>query len=231
MQKATGHLTLESMAEAAWYNRWTINKFKKYLKGNILDVGCGIGNFTNELLKYGEVYAIDIKGIYLEKTKIATGGKAKVGFGDIEKGRFFFKNERFDSIVCLNVLEHIKSDKKALNYLSKLLNPNGHLIIIVPSHPELYGEFDKSIDHFRRYQKDQLKREIQNLGLKIIYAKRINFLGALGWWFSGKILKNKIVGEGKIRMFNLLAPFFLSLENIMEPPLGTSILIIAQKTK
>lgn len=229
MRKTTGHFTLESMAEATWYNNWLVSKFKKYLKGMILEVGCGVGNFTSELLNYGQVYAIDLKEIYLEKTRKLTRGKARVGFGDIEKGNFFFGKEKFDSIVCLNVLEHIKNDKAALKNLCELLNPNGHLIIIVPAHPTLYGKIDQSINHFRRYTKSQFVKLVKDNGLKIVNAKRVNLLGALGWWFSGKILKRTIVDKGKIKIFNLLAPLFLRLESIVETPLGISVLIIAQK--
>ncbi|MDP2684909.1 MAG: class I SAM-dependent methyltransferase, partial [bacterium] len=60
MSDSAGGETLESMSQAVWYNRWTLNKFKKYLNGDILEIGCGIGNFTKELAKYGKVWAIDI---------------------------------------------------------------------------------------------------------------------------------------------------------------------------
>lgn len=225
----TGRQTLESMSQALWYNRWTLKKFQKFLHGRILEVGCGIGNFTKELTSYGEVFAIDIEKGYIDKTKKLVGEKAQVGFGDVEQGRYFFKDKTFDNIVCLNVLEHIENERKALQNLYKLLKRGGVLILLVPSHPTLYGEIDRSIGHFRRYDKEKLIKQLTSVEFKVLEGRRINLLGGLGWWISGRILKDNIVREGRIKVFNLIAPLVLSFESIFEPPFGTSVLIIATK--
>lgn len=229
MKNPQGADTLESMSQAQWYNQWTVNKFKQYLKGEILEVGCGIGNFTNFLAKYGDVSAIDINREYAEQTKRLVKGKAKVGFGDIEKGQYFFNDRNFDVVVCLNVLEHIKDDKRALNNLYNLLKKGGFLILLVPSHEFLFGGIDKSLGHYRRYNKQQLTKMSSSIGFKIIKARILNMLGALGWWFASRVLSNSKVEEGKIQLFNFFAPIVLPLEDIVEPPFGTSILIICQK--
>lgn len=220
--------TLESMTQAVWYNRWTLKKFAKYLKGDILEVGCGIGNFTNALTRYGRVFAIDIDKNYLNKIKLSLNN-GQVGVGDIERGEYFFTSQTFDSIVCLNVLEHIENDNRALNNLFKLLKPDGILILLVPAHPFLYGAIDKSIGHFRRYIKKKLSQRMEKMGFKIILSRSINLLGAIGWFVAGKILNESKIENKKLKIFNLLAPLFLSIENIVEPPFGTSILIVAQK--
>lgn len=224
-----GQKTLESMNQAIWYNQWTMKKFLPYLKGEILEVGCGIGNFTTFLTGYGRVWAIDINKDYLASTKQVINGKGKVGIGDIEKGEFFFGDRKFNCIVCINVLEHIRDDISALNNLFKLLKKGGILILIVPSHQFLYGQIDKSIGHFRRYKKAELVNKLRELRFEIIESKKLNFLGALGWFIVGKILKENIVKEKNVKIFSLIAPLALSLENLIEPPIGTSILIIAQK--
>lgn len=229
MKNSNAKDTLESMSQAAWYNQWTLNKFKKFLSGEILEVGCGIGNFTNDLAKYGKVWAIDINNEYVEQAKNRVAEKAHIGSGDIEKGEYFFNDKKFDIVVCLNVLEHIKEDMKAVNNLYNLLKKGGKLILLVPVHRFLYGEIDRAIGHFRRYDKTELTKELKKSGFKIIFLRSINFLGALGWFLTGKILQKKIVGEGNIKIFNLLAPIILSVENLIEPPVGTSIIIVAQK--
>lgn len=222
-----GFETLENMNQAKFYNKWTLKKFEKYLKGSILEVGCGIGNFTATLSIYGDVTAIDIDQNLIKKfTNKNTD--IKVGFGDIEKGDYFFPKKTFDTIVCINVLEHIENDEKALENIYKLLKKDGNLIILVPIYNFLYGEIDRSIGHFRRYEPDDLVRRIKNHGYKIISHKKLNFLGAIGWFISGKIMKNTKVTESKIKLFNLISPILI-LERIIEPPVGTSILIIAQK--
>lgn len=224
-----GKQTLESMNQAVWYNKWTLNKFKKFLNGEILEVGCGIGNFTSTLVNYGQVWAIDINNEYIEKTKDKVKGKARVGFGDIEKGKYFFPSRKFDVIVCLNVLEHIKDDAAAGNNLYQLLRKGGKLILLAPAHWFLYGEIDRSIGHFRRYNKRGLIKQLGGVGFKVTWSRNINFLGALGWFITGRILKKEKVDGKAIKIFNLIAPFFLSPEDLFEPPIGTSILVVAKK--
>ncbi len=221
-----GTQTLESMSQAVWYNQWTVKKFESFLKGDILEVGCGIGNFTNFLKKYGNVWVIDINENYLKQS---ADPDIKIGLGDIEKGEYFFTKQKFDTIVCLNVLEHIKDDKRALKNMQELLKTDGHLILLVPAYDFLFGEIDKSIGHFRRYDKNQLKSLLNDMDFKIIKSRVINFLGGIGWFLSSKLFSENRINESKIKVFNFIAPFFLSLENLIEPPLGTSILIIAKK--
>lgn len=224
-----GQDTLESMSQAVWYNQWTLKKFLPYLRGEILEVGCGIGNFTLSLTECGAVWAIDISREYIKETKRLIGNKAQIGFGDIERGKYFFGSQKFDSIVCLNILEHIKDDNLAINNLFKLLKNEGTLILLVPAHQFLYGEIDKAIGHFRRYTKLEIIKKLQTAGFMILKQRRINFLGAVGWLLTGKIFREAAVGYKKIKMFNLVAPLTLPLEDLIEPPLATSILVIAKK--
>lgn len=226
----TGEETLESMGQAIWYNNWTMKKIVPYLKSDVLEVGCGIGNFTRTLTDYGRVWAIDIKESYISQLKKSAGSKMNVGLGDIEKGKYFFDKRKFNSIVCLNVLEHIDNDNQALKNLYQLLSSNGVLIMIVPSHPFLYGSIDRLIGHYRRYTKEDVGEKLKLAGFNIIKSRRLNFLGAIGWFISGKILKEEKVKEGKIKLFNILAPFILPIEDWIEPLFGTSILVIAQKS-
>lgn len=228
MSSNNGTQTLESMSQAVWYNRWTVSKFRAFLKGKILEVGCGIGNFTEILTDYGEVFAVDIDKNNLYVCKKSAKG-AKVGFGDIEKGSVFFDDQLFDTIVCLNVLEHIKDDAAALENMYNLLKKGGVLILLVPANKSLFGQIDKSIGHFRRYDKKELVNFLENKGFKVIRKRVINLLGALGWFFSAKVFKNDGVGKGQVKVFDFIAPFVLPLEDIIEPPIGTSILVIAKK--
>lgn len=227
----SGQKTLESMSQAEWYNKWTLAKFASYLQGDILEIGCGIGNFTKSLLKFGNVWAIDINEENLNQTKAVVRNKAKVGFGDIEQNQYFFTKKSFDCIVCINVLEHIREDVRALRNMYKLLKKGGVLIILVPAHPFLFGSIDESIGHFRRYEKNDLLNLLKTSGFVFDYTRTLNFLGAIGWFISGKILKEKKVDKDKINLFNLIASPFLFLEDLIKPSFGTSILVIAKKKK
>lgn len=223
------HATLESMSMSLWYNQWTLAHFDRYLTGDILEIGSGIGTFTRSLAGFGPVWAIDIDGHCVSQTRKIRNSAVHAGFGDIEKNTFFFRQHTFDSIICLNVLEHIRDDARALKNMYALLNPGGVLILLVPAHPELLGSIDKAIGHYRRYTKSSLIKTVDPAGFSILSVRRLNFFGALGWWFSGKILKQPTVRPGKLMIFNLIAPVLLPVENFIEPPLGTSYLLIAQR--
>lgn len=222
-------LTLESMGEAGRYNLWILKQFSQYLKGDILEVGCGIGNFTQYLVDFGQVWTFDSNKSYINKLKKKFTNVVNIGVGDIEKGIYFFDNKKFDSIVCLNVIEHIKDDTKSLINLNKLLKKGGCLILLVPSHQLFFGKIDESIGHFRRYDKASLAVLLKNSGFKIILIKRLNLLGALGWFIAGKVLKDESVKKGRMKIFNIIAPLFLFIEKFFEPPLGISVLTIAKK--
>lgn len=220
--------TLESMSQARWYNKYLLRLIEPYLKGDTLEVGAGIGNFTTELRKDSRlnVWAIDINKKYQKELQTILGDNA--GWGDIEKGQYFFSSKKFETIILLNVLEHIKDDQQALENLVNLLRPQGLLILLLPAHQFLYGSIDESIDHYRRYNKKAINKLLQQR-LSIIYSRRINMLGALGWYVSGKILKCRYVTSGNIKIFNLLAPIFLHIESFFNPPFGLSYLIVAKK--
>lgn len=225
-----GQLTLESMSMAPQYNKWILKKFSKYLKGDILEIGSGIGNFTKLLVKYGDVWASDISKDYLSKIKEEIPEIKGIGVADIEQGRYFFKDQKFDVIVCLNVVEHIKNDDKAFQNLQKLLKPKGILVLIVPSGMKLYGKIDTAIGHFRRYDKTKLQKQLYKAGFKILKARLLNFIGGLGWFVSGRVFKQTTVKKSNVKIFNAISPFFLLLERFWEPPLATSVFIIARKS-
>ncbi len=223
--------TLESMNQAMWYNRWTLSKFSKYLRGDILEVGCGIGNFTPALTAYGRVWAFDVDRHAVTQTQKRVNNGASVGHGNIENGSYFFKNKRFASIVCLNVLEHVKGDQQAIQNMQKLLVPEGHLILLVPIHASLFGTIDRAIAHQRRYMPNKLITQLKRHGFRIVSQRKLNLFGAIGWYISGKILKRTSINSAYIRLFNLFSPLLLPLEDLVPPPFGTSILVIAQKSR
>lgn len=222
-------ITLESMSQATGYNTWVKNKFTKYLYGSILEIGCGIGNFSKYLSKYGSLTAIDINKEYVNQAQSRINKGAEVGLGDIEKGVYFFKDRKFDTVVCINVLEHIEDDKQALININKLLTKDGNLILLVPTHQFLYNLIDKSIGHFRRYEKEKLRLLLIDCNFEIVKARNLNFLGGIGWFIAGKLFNDSKVSEEKIKVFNFISPVFLALEGIFEPPFGTSVLFVLKR--
>lgn len=214
----TGKRTLEIMSKASWYNNWLLSQIKGYLKGNILEVGAGSGNFTSKLSKYGKVTAIDYDNIY-----------KNANYGDIENGKYFFKNRKFDTIVCMNVLEHIKDDKKALRNIFNLLNLGGKLILLVPAHQWAFGPMDAGLGHFRRYTKSGVEKLLHYSQFTIHSSRYLNWLGLIGWFVNATILSKKLIPEGQLGIFDKIARPFLFFEKFIKPHFGLSVLVIGEK--
>ncbi len=228
-----GHKTLETMAFARWYNKWIFSLIKKDLGEDILEVGAGIGNFTDLLKQAGKVVAIDIDKKYLSNLKRRFGRRILVGFGDIEKNTLFFSKsqsaKKFDSIVCLNVLEHIQEDLKALENMAKLLKPKGKLFLLVPAHKILFSKFDEELGHYRRYTKNDVESKLKRAGFNDANVFYLNWWGALGWFFFIKLFRNTDMPRPPVLIFDLLGRLFLLPEKLIKPPFGLSVFAISQK--
>ena len=227
MNKA-GVETLETMATADWYNNWLFSFIKPHIKGEILEVGVGIGNFIKMLSKRGRVTAIDVNKDYIKMLKDKKL-VSSVGYGDVEKGRYFFGDKKFDSIVCLNVVEHIRNDKKAVSNMNKLLKKGGKLILLIPAHNYLFSNFDKELGHFRRYSKKEVAELIENSGFENIDVRYINWWGAIGWFVLLKLTGRKDMPRPPVKIFDLLARILLLPEKLFRVPFGLSIIAIAEK--
>lgn len=225
-----GAETLKRMDTARFYNEEIFSLAKPFLKGDILEVGCGIGSFTEKLISVGNVTAIDIEKYYISKTKKALGKRAHVGFGDIEKGKYFFdSSKRFDSIICLNVLEHIQNDTKTLQNIYSLLRKKGTVFLLTPAHPAFFGSLDKGLGHARRYTKSDVRAKFLKAGFKVKRVYYFNSFGGLGWFLNSKLLRRKILPRHQLKVFSIVGRIPLFFEKFVKPPFGLSVVIIASK--
>jgi 2-polyprenyl-3-methyl-5-hydroxy-6-metoxy-1,4-benzoquinol methylase len=221
--------TLKRMEKISFYNEWLVGNVKKYLGGEILEIGCGIGNMTEILIKYGNVTATDYDKYYIANAKKRLKNKVKVGFGDAETGKFFFKNRKFDVVINFNVLEHIKNDEAAIENMGNVLKKGGKLAIVTPAHKILFGTLDKNLDHYRRYSKDDISEKFVKAGFAVAEVKYLNWFGALGWFVNSRILHRRILPSKQLGIFGKIARPFLFLEKYVSPPFGLSVLIVGVK--
>jgi SAM-dependent methyltransferase len=215
-----GEYTLTVMKKAEWYNHWLLSFFSKYIRNSILEIGAGIGNFTSLLAEYGKVTAIDINKKYLNNIHV---NGVETGFGDIEKGKYFFRNKKFNTIMALNVIEHIEDDVKAFRNIFDLLEKGGKFILLVPAHNALFSNYDKLLGHYRRYDITTLKLKLEKCGFKIDEIRYINWWGAIGWLVFIKLFNSRKMPENPVSIFDKLGKIFLLPERIINPPFGLSV--------
>ena len=138
------------------------------------------------------------------------------------------QGERIDSIVCMNVLEHIEHDRETLTDFASVLQPGGHMVLLVPAMPALYGTLDKALLHFRRYDKAGLAQLVTDCGFEVQQIRFLNRLGVAGWWLNSRVLRRRVLPKGQLAAFKWLMPL-LKREEQRPPSFGMSLLVLATK--
>ena len=175
------------------YHKWIYEAIKPYLGNRILDVGCAIGNITRFFLNRELVVGLDPLENFIQtiKSTFLSYKSFQAIQADISNEETVnLKKKKFDTVTCLNVLEHIEDDISALKNIHKILDNEGKLILLVPAFKCLYGTVDKTDHHYRRYAKQDLRLKLKKSGFIIEKQFYMNLLGILGWYLNGKILKS-----------------------------------------
>jgi len=223
--------TLDDLSTAVHYNEWIYGMLKPYLGNRILEIGCGTGNLTGYFARHGRVLASDVNDGYLKEARRRLGKTAGVSFQKVNLDRPLAALKRFqpDTIVCVNVLEHIEDDRRVLAQCLRLLPPGGKLLLFVPAFQFLYGSMDKSYGHFRRYSRPELEQKVARAGFQVDYCRYLNLLGILGWWFNGKVLKRKIIPKSQMMLYDFVVSFSSKIEKFLPKPIGLSLYCVGLK--
>jgi 2-polyprenyl-3-methyl-5-hydroxy-6-metoxy-1,4-benzoquinol methylase len=228
----------ERMASAANYFAWQHRLVTRELSGDlgrrVIEIGCGIGNFTGLLLDNREVVvAIDVEPGCIERLKQRYPARANLHpfARDVMDPAFIeIASFRADSCVCLNVLEHIEDDREALRRMAAVLVPGGVVLLIVPAFPSLYGPIDRQLGHHRRYTRASIRTLAEAAGLTVKKAHYLNAIGFFGWWTNAHILKRQAQSAAQIQVFDrYIVPIASRIEHWMHPPFGQSLFIVLKK--
>ena len=213
------------------------SEIKPYLKGEILEIGSGIGNISRFIIEDGySITLSDYNPDYCNLLKTLFGNTSNVkGILSIDLLHPDFENhyadlrERFDSIILLNVIEHIADDKKAVKNCKYLLKAKGHLIVLAPAYQWLYCKFDKELGHFRRYALKRMSALLETEDFGTIQKRHFNLAAIPGWFVSGKILKGKMIGENEMSFFDRVVPIAKLFDKLVFKKIGISIIVTGIK--
>jgi len=133
---------------------------------------------------------------------------------------------RYETVVCMNVLEHIRDDVDALERMRRLCSQKGRVVVLVPAHMCIYGELDRAVGHYRRYTRRALRQAFEQAGLRATYSFHLNALGFFGWWWHSRVLKRERIPVDAGRFFNRLVPFLDAAERLIPPPFGQSVIMV-----
>lgn len=231
-----GQEILESISVADKFNEWMFKTIEPFCKGKILEIGSGIGNVSCFFLKNGfEILLTDLRDNYCEvlSTKFKEY-KNLIGVKQIDLVAHDFEIKyadligTFDTVISLNVVEHIKDDKLAIINCKKLLSSGGQLIILVPSYGWLFNSFDISLEHYRRYDSNLLNILFANAELSVIHKQHFNATGIFGWWLMGNVFKKKIISGEQMKIYNTFMPIIKIIDIILLRKVGLSIIYVGQ---
>ncbi len=218
---------LEIFDKAVFWRKYIYFLVKKYLKNDLLEVGAGIGSFTKN-------YKNDFTQITLTELDKHNIKRLKKRFKNTKikiESKFTSKiNRKFNSILYMNVLEHIKNDTREINTSLSKLNKKGYLVILVPAHNELYTKFDKEIGHFRRY-KINFFQKLKLKNSKIVKLQYLDCLGYFLYYMNKMFYKNEIYpSESKIFIWDkFFTPLTFFFDKFLNYKFGKNVLCVIKK--
>jgi len=230
--KTAVYKTLEAIGTSEKYNFWIYSHLKDYLRGDVLDIGSGLGDIIQfyDTPSVNKIIAADYADEMIDHLggRFACNKKYQPLKLDIAADHLevYLPHFSFDTISCINTLEHITDDIKALKNMHKLLKRGGRLVLLVPAFPQIYGTFDSLVGHFRRYTKKTLREAINQTPFKITGQYYTNFFGVFTWFLAGRVLKQKSFNSKTCQKLDKIVPILKALESGIKPPIGQSVVTV-----
>ena len=224
---------LDAFSETPRFNRWMVDTIRPYLGRRVLEIGAGMGNLTKLLVARRKSYvATDIDKLHLERLAAQLDGRPNLRIAVLDASRprdFAEFHASVDTVVCLNVVEHIEDDLEALRGIHSTLVEGGRAIVLVPGGQSIYNSLDIELGHFRRYSEDQLRTRMAEAGFVVETVLRFNRAGRPGWWLNGSLLKRRTLSRFQLRVFDRLVWLLRRIDSWFPWP-PTSIIAIGRKT-
>ena len=224
---------LEQLAAARGLCDWMFSQVEEAVGPVVAEVGAGIGTFSDRLLQAGaqRILAIEPEPACAAELERRFGSDPRVVVAR-ETLPSSPSLEAYaggcDLVLCQNVLEHIEDDAAATLAMARALRPGGALLLLVPAHPRLYGALDRSYGHFRRYDRERVRRLVAGAGLQLERLYSFNLLGVAGWWAKNR-LGDGAISAGSLRAYEALLKLWRPLEDRLELPAGLSLIARASR--
>ncbi len=213
------------------YTKWQFSLCRPYVGKRTLEIGAGLGNYTHLLLKCGDVWPTDGDEYYVHKLR-AQFSNIAVKVSQLRIGTLTTTDKedifrfRPDTIICMNVLEHVENDVDAVGELAGCLSAKGRLILLVPACPCLFSQIDREYGHYRRYDKRRIRTISSKTSAPCIHVQYSNPVGMIGWIWSHTLLRKRELGHWQVKAFDKLVPILALIQRIVPSPIGLSLLAV-----
>src|ERR1700730_4614521 len=226
-----GSQILGRLNRAPRFTKWMADVIRPYVGQKVLEIGAGTGNLTAQLIPRLLYWATDINPLYLMYLENVGRNRPymRVAFTDAEHAESYPKEQTFDTVICLNVVEHLVDDRGALLNIRSVLDAGGRTIILVPCGPDLYGTLDEVLGHQRRYTRESLEKLVTNAGFELEKMLEFNRVGVIAWWLNGRVVRRRIFGLSQIRVLNMMTPIFRAVDKVLPWP-SLSLIAVIKKS-
>ena len=223
---------LDAVSEATNYYRWIIDSFAGSFGKRIVEAGAGIGTVSDLVLKHASperLLLIEPAGNNIPPLhqRFDADARVRIHHGYLED---VASPNSADTVIAVNVLEHVERDAEFLSAAYKTLVPGGVLLLLVPGVPAIYGSLDRAFDHYRRYTRHGLRGSLSIAGFEIETLHYLNMIGVVAWFVSGRIMHRTTLGRRQVRFYDRwVIPWLRRIESHFHPRIGQSLLAIARK--
>jgi SAM-dependent methyltransferase len=224
---------LQVLTELQNYYDWIMETFAPYVAGNVVEYGGGLGTVSARLLPYVKQLTIvepSSNLISFLQSRFSREPKVLIVGESLEMHAAHLDDGSLDTIVMVNVLEHVENDLQALYHLIRSLKSGGHLLIFVPALQQLMSELDRIHGHYRRYHKNDLIGKVSAAGGTILVCRYFDFFGIAPWLILNKLLRSTAFNPTLVRLQDkIVVPLCRRFERIVSPPVGKNLILVATK--
>jgi glycosyltransferase involved in cell wall biosynthesis len=203
-----GARILDTLAHTPRFNQWMAEVIQPFIGPRALELGAGIGNLTQHFSKGRLSYvATDIDAEHLARlhTRYQARPNLQVRHCDLTVAADFVPFiGQMDTVICLNVVEHVLDDKLALKQIASAVKKGGKAIVLVPQGQSVYGTLDEVLGHHRRYSEEELRGKMEEAGLRVERIIPFNRVTRPAWYLNGRLLKKRGFGRVQLWAFDRL---------------------------
>jgi len=216
------------------YFEWQFSQFEPYLGRRVADLGCGVGNLTPFMLDRDLYLGIDSDPEIIDFMKSQYPSTRYPNIEIFQSNILsrdcsnLIKDKKIDTILSINVLEHIEDDNAALQVMLESLPKGGSLCLLIPAFNQLYGTLDELDNHYRRYNKALLLSKLAKFELEIIKLRYFNLIGAIGWFIKCKVFNQKKHTNDNFYIMHYLSSIMKNIEASIDIPFGLSLVVVAR---
>ncbi|MEQ1886586.1 MAG: bifunctional glycosyltransferase/class I SAM-dependent methyltransferase [Bryobacteraceae bacterium] len=228
-----GRGLLNNLTGTPAYLSWVTKLVRPHLGDTVLEIGAGLGNWTGRLMSRKLQYvAGEGDNLYLHALRnrfLRTPNVLVCPFNPSEEADYFPWRGKYETALCLNVLETVDDPKSVVINLGNCVKPGGNMVVLVPQSKGLMGSLDQALGHKRRFSEDELRQMLKAAGFEVVRFHQLNKIGALAWSISGKLFHSKRISKPTLKLFDKSVWFWKLIDGFL-PWHGLSLIAVARKT-